>query len=79
MISTISYLTCSASDGHQRLRMTMKRPAQITGHQINRHRREHQNHAEPDAPVPMRPPPIRWMALVNWAAIRISVRFVIVL
>jgi len=41
----------------------MKRPAQITGHQIDRHGGQHQNHAEPDAPVAMGAFPIRSMAM----------------
>ena len=58
--------------------MAMKRPAQVTGHQIDPHGREHHNHAEPDAPVPMRAFPIRRMAMMNRSAIRIFVRLVIV-
>jgi hypothetical protein len=67
------------SGWHHRLRMTMKRPAQVTGNHIDHHGYEHQNHTEPDAPIPMRTSPIRRMAVMNRAAIRISVRLVIVL
>ena len=68
----------SASDWHHWLRMAMKRPAQITGHQIDRHGREHHDHAKPNSPIPMRASPIRRLAVMNRAAIRIAVRFVIV-
>jgi hypothetical protein len=54
-------------------------PSQVTGHQIYQHAAEHQNHAKPDAPIPMRASPIRRLAVMNRATIRISVRFVIVL
>src|SRR5665213_1169484 len=55
----------SAGDWNHWLWMAVKRPAQITSHQIDHHGREHQNHAEPNSPVPMRASPIRRMALVN--------------
>jgi hypothetical protein len=59
--------------------LAVKPPPQVTGHQIDRHGREHDNHAEPNPPVTMRTPPIRRMAVINRAAIRISVRFMVVL
>jgi len=69
----------SLSDGHRyhRLRMPMQRPAQVTGHQIDCHGCQHDNHTEPYAPIPMGAPPIRRMPLINRAAMRISVRLVI--
>src|ERR1035437_1523144 len=66
------------SGWHHRLRMAINRPAQVTGHQIDSHGRQHQNHAKPDPPVAMRPSPIWRLAVMNRAPIRISVRLVIV-
>jgi hypothetical protein len=61
------------------LRLAVKPPPQVTGHQIDGHGREHDNHAEPNPPVAMRTSPKRRMAVINRAAIRISVRFMVVL
>jgi hypothetical protein len=61
----------SASKWHHWLRMAMKRPTQVAGHQIDRHRREHQNHAEPDAPITMRTFPIGTVAMMKFIAIGI--------
>lgn len=44
--------------GRHRLRMPPKRPAQIAGHDIDHHGRQHQNHADPDAPVTVHPFPV---------------------
>ena len=49
----------SASDWHHWLRMPLYRPAQVAGDQIDHHARQHQNHTEPDAPIPMCASPIR--------------------
>src|ERR1035437_9208132 len=57
------------SGWHHRLRMAMKRPAQVTGHQIDRHGCQHQNHAEPDPPVTMGMFPIRRMSMRKFFAI----------
>src|SRR5208283_1441326 len=57
------------SGWHHRLRGAMDRPAQVTGHQIDPHGHQHQNHAEPDPPVTMGMFPIRRMALMKFFAI----------
>ena len=61
------------------LRLAVNPPPQVAGQQIDPHGHQHQNHAEPDAPIPMRTSPIRRLAVINRAAIRISMRLVIVL
>ena len=67
------------SGWHHRLRISMNRPAQVTGHQIDPHGRQHQNHAEPDPPVTMGMFPIRRMAMMKLFAIWILKPVVIVL
>jgi len=49
----------------------MKWPAQVTRHQIHGHGRQHQNDAEPDAPVPMDPLPIGALAWMKFCTIGI--------
>jgi len=80
IIATIFRFNFSASDWHHRLRLGMNRPAQVTGHQIDRHGRQHQKSRRTRCASPRwRASPIRRMILVNRAAIRIAVRLVIVL
>ena len=59
--------------------MGVNPPPQVSGHQIDRHGCQHQNHAEPDAPVAMGMFPIRRMSMRKLFAIWIFKPVMIVL
>ena len=64
-------LLLPGSGRRHRLRMAMNRPAQVTGHQIDRHGRQHQNHEKPNAPIPMGMLPIWPRAMMTVFAMRL--------